>query len=290
MFRYFLPLLLFFPFFVKAIDIPELNSPIIDQVGLLSNEEKISLSENIRKLWMSGGPQLAIWILPSLAGESLEDLSIRTAEKWKLGNKEKDNGLLFIMAVNDKKMRLEVGNGIEREVTDLESHQLIQKILAPTFRKNQYASGLLLLIKFLEEKFISKESGEITANLHASTNKPRNPIFMALTIGCLIFFFACYPWFQKKTNCHPLARGSYTMLATIVTGLFLSQFQLPLSLLATMALMGLVVGIMGPLNVLLFILASSMNNRRGGGFGGGDGGGFSGGGGGFSGGGSSGGW
>ena len=81
-------------------------------------------------------------IVPSLEGESIEDYSMQVAEKWKLGDKEKDSGALLLVAVKDKKLRVEVGYGLEENLTDSRSGQIIRNFITPQFRSGNYGEGI----------------------------------------------------------------------------------------------------------------------------------------------------
>jgi uncharacterized protein len=126
--------------------VPQLTGPVVDQAGVLSPRDKARLDDLARRALAAEngtGPQLAFLIVPSLEGEPIEDYSIRVAEAWKLGTAEKDNGLLFVVSTGDRQMRIEVGGGLEGEITDVQSAQIIRQILVPAFRANAYGEGLL---------------------------------------------------------------------------------------------------------------------------------------------------
>lgn len=86
--------------------------------------------------------QVVVAIFPSLEGESLEDVSIRLAERWRIGQKGLDNGAIFVVFVRERRVRLEVGYGLEPAVPDLVAGQIIREQIAPRFREGRYAAGL----------------------------------------------------------------------------------------------------------------------------------------------------
>lgn len=125
--------------------VPRLTGPVVDQAKVLQPGEVQRLDQLSRAaLAAEGGqgPQLAFLIVPSLEGEPIEDYSIRVAEQWKLGTAAKDNGLLFVVSVQDRRMRIEVGGGLEGEITDAQSSRIIREILTPAFRQGRYGDGL----------------------------------------------------------------------------------------------------------------------------------------------------
>jgi uncharacterized protein len=85
---------------------------------------------------------MVVAIFPSLEGESLEDYSIRLAERWRIGAKGLDNGVILLVFVQDRQVRLEVGYGLESVITDAVAGQIIRDIIAPQFRNGRYAAGL----------------------------------------------------------------------------------------------------------------------------------------------------
>src|SRR5262249_20400290 len=85
---------------------------------------------------------IAILIVSSLDGTSLEDYSMDVATKWKLGTEKNDNGVLILVAVNDRKMRIEVGRGLEGALTDIQTNRIIRNEMAPAFRRGDYDGGI----------------------------------------------------------------------------------------------------------------------------------------------------
>src|SRR5262249_3035632 len=88
------------------------------------------------------GHQFALLSVPSLEGDSLEEFSIRVAERWKLGRKGKDDGLILVVVPNEHKMRIEVGYGLEGVIPDAIASRVVRDVLAPAFRRNDFAGGI----------------------------------------------------------------------------------------------------------------------------------------------------
>jgi uncharacterized protein len=125
-----------------AIDPPELKRYVTDLAGILSSGDVEAIEQMLRQYDDSTSSQFVVLIVPSLEGESLEDFSLRVAEKNRIGRKGKDNGLLFLVSVNDRKMRFEVGYGLEPVLTDAATAMIISEIVAPRFRTGNYAQGI----------------------------------------------------------------------------------------------------------------------------------------------------
>ncbi len=125
--------------------VPPLTGPVVDTAGLLSQGDVRRLSDLARSARARAngeGVQLQYLVVPSLEGEPIEDYSIRVAEKWKIGTKGKDNGLLVTVAVQDRAWRIEVGGGLEGDIPDVLAHRIGEQVLVPAFRAGRYADGL----------------------------------------------------------------------------------------------------------------------------------------------------
>ena len=133
---------IFYNFNSFGLAVPSLSGPVVDKAGILSRNEFNKIENFLLDLNNRSQIQIAALIIPSLEGESIEDYSMQVAEKWKLGDKEKDSGALLVVAVKDKKLRIEVGYGLEQNLTDSRSGQIIRNFIAPQFRSGNYGEGI----------------------------------------------------------------------------------------------------------------------------------------------------
>ena len=133
---------IFYNFNSFSLAVPSLSGPVVDKAGILSRREFEKIENFLLDLDRKSKVQIAVLIIPSLEGESIEDYSMQVAEKWKLGDKEKDSGALLVVAVKDKKLRIEVGYGLEENLTDSRSGQIIRNFIAPQFRSGNYGEGI----------------------------------------------------------------------------------------------------------------------------------------------------
>jgi uncharacterized protein len=122
--------------------IPPLRSRVTDLTSTLSAAEAQALEAKLAAWERDTGNQMAVLIVPSTMPEPIEAYSIRVAEAWKIGRKGQDNGVVFLIAKNDRKLRLEVGYGLEGSLTDATSRRIIAETVAPFFRQNQFAAGI----------------------------------------------------------------------------------------------------------------------------------------------------
>ena len=125
-----------------ALEVPPLKARVTDLAGVITPAERMRLEEKLYFFETKTSNQIAVLIIPSLEDESLEDYSIRVTDKWRLGDPDKDNGVLLLIAINERKMRIEVGYGLEGVLTDLISSQIIRNEIAPLFRTGDYAAGI----------------------------------------------------------------------------------------------------------------------------------------------------
>jgi uncharacterized protein len=118
---------------------------VVDRAGALDArwEKRLAdLSRAARSQNGGTGPQLQYLIVPTLDGEPIEDYAMRVAEAWKLGTKGKDDGVLVVVAVKDRKVRIEVGGGLEGGLTDAQAGRIIRTAIVPAFREGRYGDGL----------------------------------------------------------------------------------------------------------------------------------------------------
>ena len=135
-------LLLLLPALAAALDVPALQGRVNDRANLIPPDARQRIEQKLGDLEQTTGAQVAVLTIPSLEGDSLEDFSLRVAEAWKLGQAEKDNGALLLVAQQDRKMRIEVGYGLEPVLTDLETSLIQRDYIIPRFRSGDFGGGI----------------------------------------------------------------------------------------------------------------------------------------------------
>jgi uncharacterized protein len=126
----------------RALDVPPLTGRVIDRANVLSPQIESQLQAQLESYERTTGHQLAVLTLPSLEGEPIEDYSLRVAESWKLGKKGKDDGILLLVATEDRKVRIEVGYGLEGDVPDAMVGRIIRDVIAPAASRGDLGFGI----------------------------------------------------------------------------------------------------------------------------------------------------
>ncbi|MDI1254394.1 TPM domain-containing protein [Thermomonas sp.] len=137
-------LLLFLPCLAGAQQamIPVFNSPVVDTTGTLDAASKQQLEQQALDLQQRKGSQLQVLMVPTTAPETIEQYAVRAFEQFKLGRKGTDDGVLLVVAKDDRKVRIEVGYGLEGAIPDITAGRVIQEYLVPKFRQGDYAGAI----------------------------------------------------------------------------------------------------------------------------------------------------
>lgn len=125
-----------------ALDVPPLRGHVNDNADMLSPAAEQRLEQRLSNYESKTQQQFALLTVESLDGDALEDFSIRVVEQWKLGKKGKDDGLLLLLVKSDRKIRIEVGYGLEGDVTDIFTTRLRRNVLTPALRAGQVEQGV----------------------------------------------------------------------------------------------------------------------------------------------------
>ena len=269
-------LLLFFTMVWAQVEIPELSHRVTDLTATLSIQQAMALENRLAAFEAEKGSQIAILIVPTTQPEDIAQFGIRVAEAWKVGRKNVDDGVILIVAKEDRKLRLEVGYGLEGAIPDAIAKRVIAETITPFFKIGDYAGGIdagvTQLMQLIEGETLPVPDNVPSTRLNEGT-------FMFILFGGLIAGFVLSAM---------MGRVMGGMLAGLGTGAVAALF---FGLSFAVVLIGLMV---------FFIVGvrhrggggwSSGGGFGGGGFGGGSGGSWGGGGGGsFGGGGASGSW
>ncbi|MBN2157774.1 MAG: TPM domain-containing protein [Spirochaetes bacterium] len=261
-----------------ALDVPALTGRVNDYAGMISPGTVGSLEAKLAEFERQESTQIVILTIPSLEGDALEDFSIRVAEKWKIGQKKLDNGAILLITRDDRRLRIEVGYGLEGTLTDLRAGRIIDNIIKPYFRAGDYDRGVAEGVDAIMQTVRGEYSAADTP--HDAT-RDADPWRYA-TPALIAFFFIGIIGKIKRL----LGGIAGSMITPIAGGLIYGLSPWLFVLLPVGFLIGLII----PTLMTVFMMSGGGGMRTGGGFGGGFGGGGFSGGGGFGGGGASGSW
>lgn len=135
-----------------ALEVPPLRAHVNDTANMLSPQAEQQLEQKLTSYEQRSSQQFALLTIDTLDGDALEDFSIRVVEQWKLGKKGKDDGLLLLIVKNDRKLRIEVGYGLEGDVTDAFSARVIRNVLTPALRTGKAEQGVSQAFDVLMQK------------------------------------------------------------------------------------------------------------------------------------------
>jgi uncharacterized protein len=122
--------------------VPPLTGRVVDQTGTLGADDVAALTQTLKSLELRKGSQVAVLIVPAIEPETIEQYSIRVAEAWKIGRRKIDDGALLVVAKDDRKLRIEVGYGLEGALTDVTARRIIDEIITPKFKIGDFAGGI----------------------------------------------------------------------------------------------------------------------------------------------------
>jgi len=128
--------------FAQSLTFPALTGRVVDEAGILDAQTRATLETLSADLEAKSTDQLVVVTLKSLQGTSIEDYGYQLGRHWQIGQKDKNNGVLLIVAPNERKVRIEVGYGLEGTLTDLISNFIIQNAILPRFRSNDFPGGI----------------------------------------------------------------------------------------------------------------------------------------------------
>ncbi len=178
-------LFLLFPAMTFALDVPELRSHVNDYAGLFSPAAAQELEQRLSNFERSDSTQIVVLTIPTLAGENLEEYSIKVAETWRIGQKKLDNGAILLIAKQEHKVRIEVGRGLEGKLTDLVAGRIIRGDISPRFKAGDFDGGVSAGVSAI----MAVVRGEYQARLRdlQQGEKGAPPIFTLL----IFLFVAC---------------------------------------------------------------------------------------------------
>ncbi len=178
---------------LSVIPVPELRGRVTDGAGILGAATREHISGLLKAHEERTTNQVAVLTVVTLEGESIEEFATRVFDRWRLGREKKDNGVLIIVASKDRRMRIEVGYGLEEVLTDAKAGRIIDTVMAPRFKAGDFdggvTAGVLAVIALLEGTggAVTGQGGDSGEGSDEFFKGPDLPIVQRILIGCFIF-------------------------------------------------------------------------------------------------------
>ncbi len=171
----------------QAVEIPALTGRVNDYASMISAEAEQEINEKLARLEENESTQVVVLTVESLEGEPLEDFSIRLVEAWKIGQKDFDNGAVLLVAKKDRKLRIEVGYGLEGSLTDLTAGRIVDNDIEPLFKQGQFDQGFVRGVDMI----IAAVQGEYSASQRDGGGGSLLPVLIILVL--IIYFYSQVP-------------------------------------------------------------------------------------------------
>lgn len=186
------PLRLLFLFFLLSLvanakfKAPPLTGPIIDEARIITPQHQAEIDTLIRNLNQQGTAQIQVYVTTSLQGLTVDQASIDVVDQWKLGTKNKDNGILFLVAPNERKIRIEVGQGLEGSLPDVYAKRINEDIVVPYFKNKEFSEGIYRGVLAMAS-VLGGDTGSISKSPTKDSNsKDSTPIWFIVLIFIML--------------------------------------------------------------------------------------------------------
>ncbi|MFJ9451390.1 TPM domain-containing protein [Herbaspirillum sp. NPDC101397] len=207
--------------------VPALTSHVMDQAGMLDEQQRRTLDQVLTDYETRTGSQIAVLLIASTAPEAIEQYGIRVADAWKLGRKGIDDGVILIVAKDNPKalrrLRIEAGRGVQGSLTDAQSKRILEDVIAPHFRQNDYYSGLAAGISALTS-LLDRENLPAAEKKEASVPSDAGWLEVAILVIMLAVFFTALLLVRRRTTGrNNLNNNSWGNAAGVIIGSILNE-------------------------------------------------------------------
>ena len=181
-----------FAFSAAALEFPALSGRVVDEANILDPAARAALTDKLATLETKTTDQLVVVTLKSLQGTSIEDFGVQLGRHWRVGQKDKNNGVVLIVAPNERKVRIEVGYGLEGTLTDAVSRLIIENAIIPRFRANDFPGGINRGV----DDIISVLTGDAAEWQQRAAKRPEAPVhwgsLLVVLLVILVFALVLY--------------------------------------------------------------------------------------------------
>ena len=188
---------------------PELTGRVVDDANLLTYPDKVAITADLKALEDKSTDQLVVVTLPSLQGYAIEEFGVQLGRKWGIGTDKLNNGVLLIVAPNERKVRIEVGTGLEGTLTDALSRVVIENSILPRFREGDFAGGIKDGVRDIA-LVLTGDAAEVEARARArqEADDPVFPWLIAIFWLAIFLWIAYSMWRAARYATPPGRRGS----------------------------------------------------------------------------------
>ena len=178
---------------------PPLTGRIVDEAALLSADDRRALEAELKALEEKSTDQLVVYTTRSLQGYPIEDFGYRLGRAWAIGQKDKNNGVILIVAPSDRKVRIEVGRGLEPQLTDIMTKLIIENAILPAFRRNDFAGGIKAGVRDIRDVLLGDaEAVKQRAKGGAKRSPGGDSNFPLLILALFILIAVSMVWMQSR--------------------------------------------------------------------------------------------
>lgn len=218
---------------IWAQDFREPVGYVNDFAQILSPSYRQSLEQELNDFENETTAEIAVVTINSLEGNSLEDYAVRLFEQWKIGKKEKDNGLLILIAMEERQIRIEVGYGLEPVITDGRAGRIIREKMNPVFRENNYDQGVRLAVEQIKDYI---RSGEPPTGGEIVQEKTLAVLPLIIVGGIILIYISSFLARSKRFWPGGVIGGVMGGILGLIIGTIISFFIL----IASLGLLGLI--------------------------------------------------
>ena len=192
---------------------PALSGPVVDEAGLLSASQKVQIEQSLFSFKQTNQAQIQVLIIKSLEGDAIESIAIQVFDKWKLGDEKRDDGILLLIAPTEKKLRIEVGQGLEGTIPDVIAKRIVSDVIRPYFQRGEFFEGTQMGVTAIQQAILSDSDATAATNAEqvqvqkASKKKPFSNLIYLVLFGIWLVIFMISPSTGLNILFFALSRG-----------------------------------------------------------------------------------
>lgn len=167
----------------KDFEVPVLTGRVVDTANIISKSEKEQIENAILNFEKNTKGQFVVCIVPNIHGETIESASMKIAEKWKIGKKGEDNGIIFLLSIKEREFRIEVAYGFEEKLNDAKAGDL-GRLAIPYFKDKKWGQGITVIINGSSSIISGKQT-----NIQLQNNEKEVPLFFKIFVIAILIIF-----------------------------------------------------------------------------------------------------